>query len=79
MTDKIKKFMDALNKKSRDYLRERISELIKNPFQKNHDIKKLQNWGKNTYRLRLGKFRVVFQVTNNKIIILAVDYRGNIY
>ena len=79
MTDKNQKFIDSLDKKTRERLKKKIALLIKNPFQKNQDIKKLQNWGENAHRLRMGKIRIIFQITAGKIKILAIDYRGNIY
>lgn len=79
MTDKIQKFIDSLDKKTREHLRERVSALKNNPFQKHQDIKKLNNWGTNAYRLRVGKIRIIFRITGNKIEVLAIDYRGNIY
>lgn len=79
MTDKNKKFIDSLDEKTRQRLKARMVSLLKNPFQKNQDIKKLKNWGANVYRLRMGKIRIIFQITNHKIKILAIDYRGNIY
>ena len=41
------------------------------------DIKKLQ--GKDGYRLRVGKFRALFDITDNKIIVYDLDVRGQIY
>ncbi len=71
--------MDSLDKKTREQLKGKISSLIKNPFQKHQDIKKMKSHGEDTYRLRVGKIRIIFQVIENKIKIVTVDYRGNIY
>jgi len=79
MTDKIQKFIDSLDRKTREYLKQRISSLIEDPFRKHQDIRKLNGWGKDTYRLRVGKIRIIYKITGKKIQIMAVDYRGNVY
>jgi len=46
----------------------------------NGDIKKLQ--GKKNlplYRLRVGKYRVVFELNTDEIVITKIDSRGDIY
>jgi len=79
MTDKIQKFIESLDRKTKEYLKQRISSLRVDPFQKHQDIRRLNGWGKGVYRLRVGKIRIIYQITGNKIQILAVDYRGNVY
>jgi len=79
MTDKIQKFMDSLDKKTRGRLKEKISALLKNPYEKHQDIKKIKNWGGGAYRFRMGKIRIIYRIVGNNISILAIDYRGNIY
>ncbi|MCM1297726.1 MAG: type II toxin-antitoxin system RelE/ParE family toxin [Muribaculaceae bacterium] len=41
------------------------------------DVKKLQ--GKNTYRLRVGDYRIIFDKSGNIIYIEKIDNRGQIY
>lgn len=53
----------------------KISELSKKPF--SVDIKKLK--GMQGYRLRIGDYRVIFEVNQNTIIIFKVGHRKNIY
>ncbi len=54
-----------------------ISEDRNNIFK--YDIKKLK--AKDSFRLRLGKYRAIFQIDDEKIVILVFDIssRGNIY
>ncbi len=54
-----------------------ISEDKNNIFK--YDVKKLVN--QNTFRLRLGKYRSIFEIDDDKIIILVFDIasRGDIY
>ena len=53
----------------------KVEELSENPFSK--DIKRLK--GSNDFRLRVGDYRVVFSIELNKIQILKVGHRKNIY
>ncbi|MFA4960667.1 MAG: type II toxin-antitoxin system RelE/ParE family toxin [Candidatus Pacearchaeota archaeon] len=56
-------------------INKKICELSVDPFSK--DIKRLK--GMNAYRLRVGDYRVIFEIENDKIIILKVGHRKNIY
>jgi mRNA-degrading endonuclease RelE of RelBE toxin-antitoxin system len=42
------------------------------------DIKKLEG-AKNIFRLRIGKYRLLFILTQDKIIVFDADVRGRIY
>jgi mRNA-degrading endonuclease RelE of RelBE toxin-antitoxin system len=53
-----------------------IATLLKNfPFVR-LDIKKLSG---NIYRIRRGKYRMLFRVENNIILIFKIDIRGRVY
>ncbi|EDP6926939.1 type II toxin-antitoxin system RelE family toxin [Campylobacter upsaliensis] len=64
---------------------ESFEAIAQNPYKTNLDIKKLQ--GKkfqcrtNHYRLRIGKYRFLYEVLENEILIYAykADSRGDIY
>jgi len=46
----------------------------------NGDIKKMKGKGKlNIYRLRVGKYRIVFELSSDEIIIVKIDSRGDVY
>lgn len=53
----------------------KVDELSDNPFSK--DIKRLK--GCNDFRLRIGDYRVIFVIEKNRIQILKVGHRKNIY
>lgn len=53
----------------------KIKELENNPFSK--DIKRLQ--GQNSFRLRIGDYRVLFELLEKEIRILKIGHRKNIY
>lgn len=78
MPDKITKFIKSLDEKTRQRLKKNLQEIKNNPT-KNADIKKLSNFGKNCYRLRVGKIRIIYKVDKNSVSIVDIDWRGNIY
>jgi mRNA interferase RelE/StbE len=53
----------------------KVDELSKNPF--SLDIKKLK--GSDTFRLRVGDYRVIFDIVKETISILKIGHRRNIY
>lgn len=81
MTFKIiwdKKAIDFLDKLEIQISRRiilKVKELANNPFSK--DVKRLQ--GESTFRLRVGDYRIIFDIIRDTIIILKVGHRKNIY
>lgn len=69
-----KKFIDKQDKKQRERIYEAIRGLP------DGDVKKLQNH-EEFYRLRVGKYRIIFHWIENEIIINVTDAdnRGDIY
>lgn len=53
----------------------KIGELEKNPFLR--DVKRLK--GEPLFRLRVGDYRVIFEIDKNTIKILKIGHRKNIY
>jgi len=55
----------------------KVDELAQDPSSK--DIRRLK--GEEAYRLRIGDYRVIFDINKNKMIILVlrVGHRKNIY
>lgn len=78
MTDKITKFINSLDKKTKAKLKGKLLLLKTSPYE-SKDVKKLKNQQNNLYRLRLGKIRIIYELVNNEIEIIDIDYRGNIY
>ena len=79
MTDKIKKFFASQTPELRARLKKKLEAIRENPLS-GPQIKKLQGYGKNVFRLRVGDIRIIYIVQKNKQIeILDIDYRGNIY
>jgi mRNA interferase RelE/StbE len=62
-------------------LRRRVIEklkLLEKGFSPLLDIKKLKGY-QNHYRLRVGKFRVLFFLDNSKIVVYKIGKREDIY
>jgi mRNA interferase RelE/StbE len=57
-----------------------IDKLKTNPFY-GQDIKKLVGELDGNYRLRVGDFRIIFEIDKSKklVIIKATDVRGDVY
>ncbi len=75
------KFISALQKHDRARLKETMLVLKEDPVPiKSLDISKLKG-EKNKYRIRKGKFRIVYEVIWEQKVILIhrVDLRGDVY
>jgi len=72
------KALDELNKLEptiSSRIIKKIDELLSDPYSLN--IKRLK--GIEAFRLRVGDYRVIFEVSGNNILILKVGHRRNIY
>ncbi len=75
------KFLSSLQKHDRERLKEAILVLKEDPVPiKSLDIVKLEG-EKNKYRIRKGKFRIVYEVIweQKRILIHRVNFRGDVY
>jgi mRNA interferase RelE/StbE len=69
-------FLKKLQKKDAEIILKKIYSIKDNPFRY---LKRLQ--GKNLWRLRIGDYRVIVDViiSMNKIIVIKIGHRKNIY
>lgn len=60
-------------------IRERLDQLAEDPYVQNPNITKLQN--RPGYRLRVGDWRVIYDVQEGELIILVlkIGSRGGVY
>ena len=75
------KFILSSQKHEREHLKKAIFILKTNPIPVRYlDIVKLKG-EKNKYRIRKGKFRIVYEVVweQKLILIHRIDFRGDIY
>ncbi len=74
------KNIQRLDKISRNRILDHIKILSENPKSDELDIKKMQGT-ENQFRLRVGPYRVVYSIFNDKllIIVIRVGSRGDVY
>jgi len=66
----VKKFLAKHTKLAEDFY-DKIPEFSKNPINSTKlDIKRL-SWYKNRFRLRLWKYRLIYELWNDKLIIFV--------
>ena len=49
-----------------------VTIISKDPYNNNLDIKQLK-WKKDSYRLRIGKYRFLYEIKENQILIYFYD------
>lgn len=71
-----KKFLEKLNNKDRDLILNKIYSIKENPYR---FLKRLQ--GEKLWRLRIGDYRAIVDIllSMNKIIVLRIGHRKNVY
>ncbi|MFH1084317.1 MAG: type II toxin-antitoxin system RelE/ParE family toxin [Chloroflexota bacterium] len=72
----------ALRTVSRDialHLRERLADLAQDPYAQRPNVTRLQN--RPAYRLRVGDWRVIYEIAEDRLIILVLNVgpRGKVY
>ena len=78
--DVLKRLRDA-PENVREKFAELVEELRLNPIpSEKFDIKKLKG-RENTFRVRLGSYRVIYELQRNKLLILIIKFgkRENVY
>jgi mRNA-degrading endonuclease RelE of RelBE toxin-antitoxin system len=73
--NKIEKLLKKLNVKSRRRIEETLTLLFQGKLD-NLDIKKLKGSG-NKYRARVGRYRIIFTQSDDKIRLLNIDLRDD--
>jgi len=61
---------DKLPRDIQTRLKPRIQALVENP--RPHGVQKLQGQSPPLYRIRVGDYRVVYEIENDRLIILVV-------
>lgn len=86
----LKKADKFFTKNSNTLSKEKSTQLIVKSIKKillkediNIDVKQLKGNFKNYYRVRVGKIRILFELENNEVKIVAIvndiDFRGDVY
>ena len=76
------KFISSQDKNTKQRIKNGIEGLTKSPPK--GDIKPMQGYQHKTYRLRIGKYRIIYRYDSNlnqqRILFISdVDSRGDIY
>ncbi|MEZ4525967.1 MAG: type II toxin-antitoxin system RelE/ParE family toxin [Desulfobacterales bacterium] len=76
----VSKFINTRTPKERIRIAEALSELGNSPFENSLDIKRLKG-SSDKYRLRLGKYRFLYTIIQEQILIYfyKADTRGDVY
>lgn len=67
----VDKFLEKHREIAKRYL-SAIDELAMNPFENTLDIKPL-SWKQNHYRFRIWKYRFLYEISNNEILVFVYD------
>jgi len=78
----VKKFLQSLNPDWRARFLEKLEMLRQNPRAHSQlDIKPMQGAGEGVYRLRVGQYRLIYQIFEGELVIflLTAGSRGDVY
>ena len=67
-------FLEKLPKDARDRIFRKVISAKENPF---HFFESLE--GNDFYKMRVGDYRVIADIDNNRITVILVGHRKNIY
>ena len=71
------KFISAADRITQQRIKDGIDGLLEIPPK--GDIKVMQGQPVGTYRLRVGKYRIVYEIISDTLRILNIGSRGDIY
>ena len=75
------KNLEKYDRITKQRIKEGIENLLKTPPE--GDIKAMQGYSDGRYRLRIGKYRIVYRFDKNGnitiLFIISIDSRGSIY
>jgi len=76
LTKRAIKDLEKLNEEAKLRIKEKFNLLLNDPISSS---KKLSSSLIGTYRLRVGDYRVIFDIDNDKVVILRIGHRKDIY
>jgi len=74
LEEAVKEFK-RLDKPTQKLIKQKLELLAKDPNKLKNNIKPLKGKYKNKYRLRVGNYRVIYQIKEDVLIILIVRIR----
>lgn len=80
ISKQVEKFLEKTELKLRTKIIQAFETVARNPFSADLDIKPLIN-KKGHFRLRIGKYRFLYEIINNELLIYVykADSRGTVY
>lgn len=80
LSNRAEKTLKLLNSKMKEQIKEAIDKFIHTHSPRDYDVKKLKGI-KSTYRLRIGNYRIIYQVDFNRklIFVLSIISREKAY
>ena len=72
------KDLERLDKNMRERILTELKSLSSSPLDSKRDIKKLKGVGKNIYRLRVGEFRVIYFLSDIRLVVLRIIDRKDL-
>ena len=72
------KDLERLDKNMRERILTELKSLSSSPLDSKRDIKKLKGVGKNIYRLRVGEFRIIYFLSDIKLVVLRIIDRKDL-
>ncbi len=74
-----KKFIEKLDKKPAMHIADKLEQLV-NGYN-NLDVKKLSGFSDPRFRLRIGDFRLIYEVSEREVIVYVIEvgHRKEIY
>jgi len=81
LSSKVVKFFKKRTPKEQTRLLEIFETLKENPYENDLAIKPMKGSNSNEYRLRFGKYRIIYEVIDDELLIYLIDAdsRGGIY
>ena len=76
LTKRVLKDLGKLDTSIKERIGDKLKVLMEDPFT---NIKKLSNTSIGTYRIRIGDYRVIYDIDQDNIVILRIGHRKDIY
>lgn len=75
------KELSQLDRATQKIIKEKLDKLAENPETLKNNIKALKGEHQDKYRLRIGSYRIIYKMENEKLIILIIriGHRKEVY